>query len=432
MKMFEVIEEKVKIGQKSIKHTPTEKLSDAFINILSGSAGVWEINTRLRTDEPLQRAFGRKECAEQSVVQDTLDACTAKNVEQMQEAMGEIIRSHSSAFRHDFKQKLFIEDIDMTGLPCGKKAEFASKGYFAHQRNRRGRQLGRVLASQYQEVIADLLYGGNTQLCQAFLPLVEAAEKTLLLNEEMRRRTVLRVDSGGGTLKDINWALERGYLYHGKDFSGQRAQLLAQSVSRWFDDPKIASRQVGWVESSDNPYVKPVRRIAVRCKKKNGQWAVGVIVSALSITDALALTGQDVSKIYDPMAVLLAYVYFYDQRGGGVETEIKQDKQGLAIGKRCKKRFEAQQMLQLLGLLAHNAVIWAKRLIVAHHSKLCPFGIKRIVRDLFHISGFVEFDPDDKIIRITLNQSSRLAALLCNALKFILDPLHIAVNLGEI
>lgn len=432
LKLFEAIEQKVKIAQKSIKHTPAEKLYDALINILSGAHGVSEINTRLRTDEVLQRAFGRKSSAEQSVVQDTLDACTSANVEQMQEAMGEIFRSHSLAFKHDFKQKLFIEDIDLTGLPCGKKAEFASKGYFAHQRNRRGRQLGRVLASEYQEIIVDLLYSGNTQLLQAFQPLVEAAERTLLLDEQKRRRTVLRVDSGGGSLKQINWALERGYHFHGKDFSGQRAQLLAQSVSRWYADPKIASRQVGWVESTESPYIKPVKRIAVRCLRKNGQWAVGVIVSTLSLTDVLALTGQNADKIYDPLCVLFAYVYFYDQRGGGVETEIKQDKQGLAIAKRNKKRFEAQQMLMMLGVLAHNAVIWAKRSIVAQASKLSPFGIHRIVRDLFHISGFVEFDPEDKIIRITLNQSSRLAALLCKALRFILEPLHIAVSLGEI
>ena len=432
LKLFDAIEQKVKIGQKSVKHTPIEKLYDAFINILSGAHGVVEINTRLRTDEALQRAFGRKRCAEQSVVQDTLDACTSMNVEQMQEAIDEIFRSHSLAFKHDFKSNLFIEDIDLTGLPCGKRAEFASKGYFSHQRNRRGRQLGRVLASQYQEIIVDRLYSGNTQLCQAFQPLVEAAERTLLLNEQKRRRTVLRVDSGGGSMKDVNWALERGYHFHGKDFSGQRAQLLAQSVSRWYDDPKIASRQVGWVESSESPFIKPVRRIAVRCKKNNGQWAVGVIVSTLSLTDALALTGQKINKIYDPVSVLLAYVYFYDQREGGVETEIKQDKQGLAIGKRNKKRFEAQQMLMLLAVLAHNAVIWTKRWLTPQTSKLSSFGIQRIVRDLFHISGLVEFDREGMIIRITLNQSSRLAALLCKALRFILDPLHIALSLGEI
>jgi hypothetical protein len=52
-----------------------------------------------------------------------------------------------------------------------------------------------------------------------------------------------------------------------------------------------------------------------------------------------------IDKLQDPVAVLLAYVYFYDPRGGGVETEFKEDKQGLGINKRNKKRFEAQQQL---------------------------------------------------------------------------------------
>jgi hypothetical protein len=57
----------------------------------------------------------------------------------------------------------------------------------------------------------------------------------------------------------------------------------------------------------------------------------------------------------------LAYVTCYDQRGGGIETAFKGDKQGLGLTKRNKKRFEAQHMLVLLGSLAHHAVIWARR-----------------------------------------------------------------------
>jgi hypothetical protein len=41
-----------------------------------------EINKRLKADPGLHRAFGRMGCAEQPVVQDTFDACTAENVAQ--------------------------------------------------------------------------------------------------------------------------------------------------------------------------------------------------------------------------------------------------------------------------------------------------------------------------------------------------------------
>jgi hypothetical protein len=48
-----------------------------------------------------------------------------------------------------------VLDVDMTGQPCGPKAAFATKGYFAGKRNRRGRQVGRVLASQYAEIVGE-------------------------------------------------------------------------------------------------------------------------------------------------------------------------------------------------------------------------------------------------------------------------------------
>ena len=71
----------------------------------------------------------------------------------------------------------------MSGLPCGPKAAFATKGYFAKQRNRRGRQLGRVLASRYGEFVVHRLYDGKTLLTRALQPVMLAAEETLQLVE---------------------------------------------------------------------------------------------------------------------------------------------------------------------------------------------------------------------------------------------------------
>jgi hypothetical protein len=64
-----------------------DKLYDAFISLLAGAHGMVEMNTRLRTDLALQQAFGRKACAEQSVVQETLDACTTEHARQMQHTL---------------------------------------------------------------------------------------------------------------------------------------------------------------------------------------------------------------------------------------------------------------------------------------------------------------------------------------------------------
>jgi hypothetical protein len=175
MKLFELIAQQVKITQKTVKYTPIEKLMDAEIAILAGAHGMVEINKRVRPDRGLQAAFGRNGCAEQSVVQNTLDACVQENVAQMQAALDLIYRQHSQGYRHNYQKGWQLLDADMTGRPCGKKAAFATKGYFAKQRNRRGRQEGYLIATHYEEIVAKQLFDGKTQLTKALRPLVEAA-----------------------------------------------------------------------------------------------------------------------------------------------------------------------------------------------------------------------------------------------------------------
>src|SRR6266700_3195172 len=417
------LREEVKIAQKAVKYTPFEKLTDCFIGILAGAHGIVEINEGLRADPALQAAFGRTACAEQSVIQDTLDACTAANVAQMEAAITRIFRQHSRAAHHDFAAKELLADADMSGMPCGKKAAFATKGYFAGEKNRRGRQLGRVLATDEAEIIVDQLYPGNVALVTTLPPLVQAAEERLGLTAEQRPRTILRVDAGGGSLGDINWVLERGYQVHTKDFSSQRAQQLAERVTVWYADPKVPGRQAGVVEGTAPEYVREVRRIAVRCRLANGQWKAAVLISTVDPATVRARTGQPAGSGDDPAAAVWADVYFYDQRGGGVETSVKGDKQG----QRNKKRFEAQQMLVQLAALAHNVLVWGRNWLAPAAPGVSQYGIARLVRDVFGVSGAVETDSAGHICRIILNQASRLARRCLNAFQLLLAPAQVLV-----
>jgi hypothetical protein len=432
LQVFHPIEEGVRIEQKVLKDTPSQKLWDAFIAILAGAHGLVEINTRLRSDAGLQAAIGRTRCAEQSVVQDTLDACTQENVRQMEHALDTIYRRYSPAYRHDFRARWLVLDGDLSGLPCGPKAAFATKGYFAKQRNRRGRQLGRVLASEYGDIVVDRVFPGTTQLTTALQPLVGAAEATLELDAAKRARTVLRVDAGGGSLADVNWALSRGYAVHCKDYSSARAAHLAASVTEWIADPHVPGREVGWVSVPAPEYVRPVRRLAVRCPRKNGTWRVAVLVSALAPADVIALTGQPCDRVQDPAAVLWAYVYFYDLRGGAPETSFREDKQGVGLTKRTKKRFAAQQMVVYLGTLAHNVLVWSRAWLAEALPRLARFGLVRFLRDIWSISGFVVCAPETGTVRrIVLNQAAPLATDLAAVLHLLLVPGPTAVSSGQ-
>jgi len=429
-KLFDPIREQVKVAQKTVQHSPTDKLYDALIAILAGAHGLVEINTRLRAEPALQRAFGRLACAEQSVVQDTLDACTAENVAQLQAALASIYRKHSLGYAHDYAVAYQLLDVDMSGLPCGPKAAFASKGYFAKQRNRRGRQLGRVLATHYAEVVVDQLFDGKAQLTTALQPLVLAAEEVLELDTARRARSIVRVDAGGGSLDDVNWLLARDYIVLAKDYSSTRSALLARSVRHWYADPKLPEREVGWVRDEPSDYVRQVQRIAVRCRKANGQWSYGVLIAPSDIRPVWQALHPDRPLPLDPLDQMLALVYAYDARGGGVEASFRADKQGLGLAKRSKKRFAAQQMLTLLGTLAHNLLVWARRWLLPAAPRLARYGIQRLVRDIFHISGRVLADASGRIIQIILNAAAPLVRGLVAAFQALL-PAHIAVTLGE-
>jgi hypothetical protein len=421
----------VTVHQKSVTYTPFDKLSDCFIGILAGAKGIQEINRVLRDDPALQAAFGRKACAEQSTIQDTLDACTSGSTAQMEAAMTQIFRLHSQAYRHDFTREMLLLDIDLTGNPCGPKAACATKGYFPGQKNRAGRQLGRVLATPYHEIVVDRLYAGRVQLTGALQPLMTAAEETLSLTPEQRARTIVRVDSGGGSVEDVNWLLARGYQVLGKDYSAARAQKLAQSVTRWYPDPREVGREVGLVEQAATAYVRPVVRIAVRYRKPNGQLGVEVLITSVPWEEILRRVAPPPGTKGAVPTELLATTYLYDGRGGGCETSFKGGKQGLGMTKRNKKRMEAQQMVMQLGALAHNVLVWSKGWLARAAPRLEKYGIVRLVRDVMGILGRVEQDAGGQVCRIVLNEASKLAQQCLTAFQQLLATGGVAVVLGK-
>ena len=156
-----------------------------------------------------------------------------------------------------------------------------------------------------------------------------------------------------------------------------------------------------------------------------------MLISTLAAADVLRLAGHPPALAGAPVACLLAYVYLYDQRGGGVETTFKEDKQGLGLTKRNKKRFEAQQVLVALGMLAHNVLVWAREWLAVQLPQLRRFGVKRLVHDAFGIGGLVTIDQHGHVDGIVLNQADRVAHHLLGPLQALLAPERTAVSLGE-
>src|SRR6266700_8014085 len=81
------------------------------------------------------------------------------------------------------------------------------------------------------------------------------------------------------------------------------------------------------------------------------------------------------------------------------------------------------------GSLAHNVVVWARSWL--NSPRIARFGILRMVRDVFHISGLLRFDTLTHVVEIVLNQDAHLARLLIRSLRELLAPFNIVVNVGE-
>jgi hypothetical protein len=110
--------------------SPATKLIQVFSSLLAGCEYICEVNSCLRSEMLLARAWGFERYLEQSSLADGLNRLSRMNLTQLEQASQSIWRLHSRALSHDWRGFLRLE-LDLSGLPCGKGAESSEKGYFS-------------------------------------------------------------------------------------------------------------------------------------------------------------------------------------------------------------------------------------------------------------------------------------------------------------
>jgi len=153
-----------------------------------------------------------------------------------------------------------------------------------------------------------------------------------------------------------------------------------------------------------------MRQLAVRWPKPKGGWHYCVLVFNLTDEMIFELANQTMSSPTN-QELLSAILKAYNLRSGGVETSFKNSKQGLGLNKRNKKNFQAQQMLVLLAQLAYNITTWVRNELAKHKPALKHFGMLRMIRDAFSISGKLQFDEKGNLVLIVLNKTHALAKI---------------------
>jgi hypothetical protein len=162
----------VELPLKTVDYTPAAKLVDLVVSILVGCRAIAQVNTRLRPDEALAQAWGRKQFAEQSTLARTLDGFDEQSVEQLRQGSEHLLRQEGRLFRHDFDQEFLWLDIDLTPLPISKLAEASTKGKFAKKTAMAGSSHGYMRRSTMKPCFPSFIQGNKIAVApiRRFLP----------------------------------------------------------------------------------------------------------------------------------------------------------------------------------------------------------------------------------------------------------------------
>jgi hypothetical protein len=129
--------ESVTIPMKIIDFSPTDKLIQVWLSILTGCEYLSVVNTRLRPERQLAQVWRTGSFAHQATLSETLDGLTLTNLTQLEGAIGQIGQLCSRTGQHDWRGFLWL-DFDLSGLPCGKQAQGGQKGFFSGKKTAPG------------------------------------------------------------------------------------------------------------------------------------------------------------------------------------------------------------------------------------------------------------------------------------------------------
>ena len=384
---------------KTVQHTPIAKLETLLASILAGNRALSQINSTIRPDFALARAWGQAQFAEQSTLAEFLDSASDVQISQLQAGCAALLQQHSRVLQHDFTHQQLILDLDATALLISKRAEGSQAGWFSDQRHHYGRQLVRICASSYHETLVSALYPGNTQIVHTLRPALQDLVQRLALTPAQVHQIVIRTDAGLGIDANINWLLWAGYQVLTKGMSHMRAKAQARRVPEadWLRDPQ----RERWIAPAPQPprFARRTQVYVLRWPSKQGP-RYSTLISTL------------------PDLAPLATWQAYDARGAA-ENEFRGDKQGLQLPKRRKRHWAAQMVLILLTDVAHNLLAWLQPAVLAE-GPCAGFGPLRMVQDLLNIPGRLEFMGDD-LHKVALLDTHPFAATMRSALTELLS-----------
>jgi hypothetical protein len=243
-------------------------------------------NVTMRVDPAVQRAFGRKGCADQSTIARTLKAWTAETVTPLDGVAWSYLKRYGRTPQHRFTEHLLWVDVDVTPMPIGAQAEGSERPWMGRNRSKTGRKTLRCTARDYREILHETLLRGKASAVLALKTALSELEPRLGWTHERRQRLVLRLDGGFGMTAVLNWVLNRGYQVVAKISHSGRVQKLRQSVGPW-QPTSSPGREIAAV-LRPHRFWRTTRQWVIRTPKDKGGYQSAVLVTTLTDLDPVA------------------------------------------------------------------------------------------------------------------------------------------------
>lgn len=125
---------RIEFGKQMHTERPIEALIDVWVSMLAGCRSINQVNTRIRPEGLLAKAWGRERFCEQSTLARVLDACEEEQVQQLRAGVEAVYRWIGRAPQGSGNALPLMIDIDLTGLPAGRNAQGSTKGYFSEKK----------------------------------------------------------------------------------------------------------------------------------------------------------------------------------------------------------------------------------------------------------------------------------------------------------
>jgi hypothetical protein len=244
-----------------------------------------------------------------------------------------------------------------------------------------------------------LLYPGSQASVSSLRPLVEFSEGLLHLKPHQVPHVIWRLDAGFGSDAALKWLLARHYQMVAKGYNTRRAQRVIRQATgaEW---QQVRPERWVAVVPTDVRYGRAVQTLALRWRSPDGKAKCALLLHTL-----FDLSVNQVLQCYDA-------------RGGTIESDVQQDKLGLRLIRRRKRRWYAQEAWVILTDVAHDLLIWNREWML-RGSPFQEYGLLRTIQDLFSIPGHLEF-KGDRLQQVSLSRHHPLAPemALCLARLF--------------